>query len=802
MNYEDITRLFIDHSGIIGYISDVLTYGLLYMTNAAVQEYRLAGEKEYQGQKCHKVLHDLDEPCSFCQNDILSFDHEYRYSYYNEKIGRWLGSTVRLFTFDGRRCRLQISKDITARKERDILSVTGNITMEDVLYRCINILINEDDPSVAMARVLKAIGAYYQSDRVCIFEIDTDRELVGRSFEWCRPGVASGNISSLNMTFDTLSDWLPILERGADVSIGSVQDELDHKSRICQILTERNVHSLLLAPLRRNEQLVGFMGIDNPHIKAQNTELLQSVSSFILEELQRRNLSEQLDFANSQIDIQQLLDFIRAKLDVDVAYVLETLTTGCGFLFTQMSVSDKKYNLVGTEHPLSRESFRRLAFIYDEEGLCTIHPALDDEEPDGGVLHYGVFLDEECNGCIGVIDYKCPWRKWTPAERAIIRKAGQAVSSAIVSSRLAKVNAELKQTREKLENTAIMLRQERQMYRDALLHDCDYAYIVNVSKNRIEDVYKGGFLEKYSFSVDRPYDEAMNLVVERMKPVILHGMTEFHLTSHYIAAYEQGRRMVEIEYYVPDTGAYKRKALFLSKDEFGTIYVFVVTHDITARRCEELETEKSLTQLAEVAKEVGRGNLDVEIDLGAPGLVGVLANVLSQTIRHLKRSIDQLNQQTTQDPMTGVKNKRAWQNAEKRLDEKIRMGTAAFAVVVCDVNNLKQINDSVGHEAGDSLIVRASRHICRIFAHSPVYRIGGDEFTVILEGTDLADCEELLARFYADLAEQPQGNATEPPVSIALGISHHVYGDTSFSDVFQRADEAMYIKKCAMKAKY
>lgn len=360
---------------------------------------------------------------------------------------------------------------------------------------------------------------------------------------------------------------------------------------------------------------------------------------------------------------------------------------------------------------------------------------------------------------------------------------------------------QLEESRKQMEKAAAMLRLERQMYRDALVHDCDYAYIVNVNENRIRDVYKSGFLEKYDFEMNAPYDETMSRVVEAMKPVILHGMSQFHLTAHYIAAYEQGKRMVEVEYYIPDSDLYKRKSLFLSKDEFGVMYVFVVTHDITAARREELETERSLTQLAEVAKKVGSGNLDVEIEAGAPGLVGVLADVLRQTITHLKQSIDQLNQQATQDPLTGVKNKRAWQDKERQMNEQIHEGKAEFAIVVCDINGLKQVNDTIGHEAGDSLIIRASRHICKTFLNSPVYRIGGDEFTVILEGKDLADWENLQNIFYLRMEAMARENQGEPPVSIALGISHYQPKDTSFAEIFRRADDSMYKNKMVMKEK-
>ncbi len=351
-----------------------------------------------------------------------------------------------------------------------------------------------------------------------------------------------------------------------------------------------------------------------------------------------------------------------------------------------------------------------------------------------------------------------------------------------------------------LKKTINTLQQERQLYRDALLHNCDYAYIVNVNENRFYDIYKGDFLEQYFFDTTRPYDEVMERVVEKMQPVIFPNNEQFHLTSHYIAAYEQGKRIIEVEYYAPNADVYKKKSILLSKNENGIIYAFVVAHDITKSRKEFLEKQAALKQLAETAKKVGDGDLDVVFNRDAPGEVGILADVLNQTIFRLTWYMNKLKEQITQDPMTGVKNKRAWQEAERRLNEQILVGTAEFAVVVCDINKLKTINDTIGHEAGDGLILRASRHICKIFSHSPVYRISGDEFAVILERDDLSDCERLLREFDLGMAGQAKDNPTEPPFSIALGISHYQPEDTCFAETIRRADKAMYQKKAAMKA--
>ena len=117
----------------------------------------------------------------------------------------------------------------------------------------------------------------------------------------------------------------------------------------------------------------------------------------------------------------------------------------------------------------------------------------------------------------------------------------------------------------------------------------------------------------------------------------------------------------------------------------------------------------------------------------------MLANYISMQ-RWEKKALEERDEATTvafTDPLTGVKSKHAFLLQEKQMDADIAAQTAEnFAVAVCDVNGLKVINDTLGHKAGDEHIRKASRMICDIFQHSPVYRTGGDEFVVIMRGRD------------------------------------------------------------------
>ncbi len=151
------------------------------------------------------------------------------------------------------------------------------------------------------------------------------------------------------------------------------------------------------------------------------------------------------------------------------------------------------------------------------------------------------------------------------------------------------------------------------------------------------------------------------------------------------------------------------------------------------------------------------------------------------------------------DALTGVKNKYAYLTLCDEINAQINDDPKpAFAVVVCDINNLKKVNDFYGHIEGDNLIKNACHIICCIYKHSPVFRIGGDEFVVVLRGSDYEQRHELLETIRATISE----NKKNGDVVIATGLSvFDPAKDTTVNDVFQRADDLMYTNKSELKEK-
>lgn len=172
---------------------------------------------------------------------------------------------------------------------------------------------------------------------------------------------------------------------------------------------------------------------------------------------------------------------------------------------------------------------------------------------------------------------------------------------------------------------------------------------------------------------------------------------------------------------------------------------------------------------------------------------------------YLQYMNDRLVEVAQIDSLTHVKNRSAYDNKESQLMKKLLGGTLQkFGLIMFDINNLKQINDKFGHNAGDEYILNSCKLICRIFKHSPIYRMGGDEFLVILENSDYDQKDELLKQFRKELEDiKAEWDDLAPVnrISIASGIAVFTpETDSSVEDVYRRADTLMYINKKEMKS--
>ena len=162
---------------------------------------------------------------------------------------------------------------------------------------------------------------------------------------------------------------------------------------------------------------------------------------------------------------------------------------------------------------------------------------------------------------------------------------------------------------------------------------------------------------------------------------------------------------------------------------------------------------------------------------------------------------DEMDRAANIDALTKVRNKRAYVLEIERVDQEIRGGKTAFGLAMIDLNYLKMTNDTYGHERGNEALRMLCGAICRVFKHSPVFRIGGDEFVVVLENSDYEQLDDLKEAFEQEL--RGMQNNQEPWARISAAAGYALFDpslDADMESVFKRADQRMYERKKAMKA--
>lgn len=161
-----------------------------------------------------------------------------------------------------------------------------------------------------------------------------------------------------------------------------------------------------------------------------------------------------------------------------------------------------------------------------------------------------------------------------------------------------------------------------------------------------------------------------------------------------------------------------------------------------------------------------------------------------------------LTRQAYRDSLTKTGNRAGYLSLEKELQLRMVLGQwPEFSLVVADVNGLKEINDTLGHEEGDMLIRNTSALLRGVFVNSQVFRIGGDEFVVVLTGEDHRERAMLLERLRAQSLPCVDREAVEAGrTSVACGMAaYDRETDRTVAAVFDRADREMYRCKTRMK---
>ena len=180
------------------------------------------------------------------------------------------------------------------------------------------------------------------------------------------------------------------------------------------------------------------------------------------------------------------------------------------------------------------------------------------------------------------------------------------------------------------------------------------------------------------------------------------------------------------------------------------------------------------------------------------GLIDLLGQMLSYILQGELREVEQIRQrerfkeEALNDSLTGLFNRRAWDNLIGLEEERCKRYGHPTAILMIDLNNLKTVNDSLGHTAGDELIQKAATALkgC-VRSNDIVARLGGDEFAILSIENNQVNAENLVNRVLQVFAE------ANISAAIGLAMRNPLNG---LLKALQEADEKMYAHKKKIKS--
>jgi diguanylate cyclase (GGDEF)-like protein len=173
-------------------------------------------------------------------------------------------------------------------------------------------------------------------------------------------------------------------------------------------------------------------------------------------------------------------------------------------------------------------------------------------------------------------------------------------------------------------------------------------------------------------------------------------------------------------------------------------------------------------------------------------------SMLRGKVAQLQERCEQLDQLAHQDSLIDLPNRRGFMRVLERLIDRVQRYGEDAALLFVDLDGLKDINDTFGHQAGDQALIQVARLLSGGVRKSDIVaRLGGDEFGILLVHSDEASARETATRLVELIADCEFIHAGQAlPLSVAIGVGM-VAGDDTPAKVMARADEEMYRRKAA-----
>ncbi|NLD20228.1 MAG: EAL domain-containing protein [Clostridiales bacterium] len=700
-------------------------------------------------------------------------------------------------------------------------------------------LLTQNHTDTGIHAALRKILEYFRADSIYIVELDKQSQSLNKTYTVSVSETSSDRSETETLPYDAFPLWLSAFEDGRYINIADVSSMDDDRSEERQILSSLSIKSVLAGPLYYEDRLAGLVVINEPSFYQGSIEWLQPLGDYLIAMLNRRDLIAKIESSNRAL--QELMNdtpggFVRMRVlpngNIATEYANRPFCRMRGMSFEEITTND-------VTDPMS--------LVHPDDAdlvLHTIAEMIDTGEPrsikyrlkhsDGTYMLLDVFgrTTKNENGEIFINAYytelseekKSEYRKNELVMQLVAEHSDRLVYRYDLASKscYADVNQDSQQltfiTSADVDDTVIdcgdiMLESVKDYQRffndihdgkragNAKIHtrdshgkprwiDMKYTLIyddnnvpeeavlsvLDITENHERELAYSRYLQSITHS------SANNSVLIYLEADVTLDITEKQggrmLTTSFPAVGSSRTDIVEhIARSYVITEEREKYRLFFSRDHLITAF---------SDGARELTNEWHFTFPNEQSGYT-RSELQMVQDpySGNIKVYTILRDITDEKLKELA-----VKKQVEIDGMTGLYNKTT---AESMISKQLSSSTMdSCALLLADLDNLKEINDTFGHNHGDQAIKLIADRLRSQFRKTDILgRIGGDEFVVLLENITEARLRSILMAFMHKLSSIRIDEKIEYPLHGSVGIALGTSGDT-YNSLFEKADKALY----------
>ncbi len=283
----------VESTDLMGYVSRLDNFDMLHVSDVLLKGLNMT-EDDYKGKKCYEVIHNRTTPCHFCNNSKLKLGEFYKWYAYNPLMDAHLvvrDTLVKHEEFG--EVRLEICYEIT-NEVAQIQQLQSHASIDKAIIECAKTLLDDDTIDEAMADLLVNLCTHFDGTRCYIYEGDSEKDILKLTYEYNNPEKELLKDITKETSYSRVSQWLETMKNNDEVYINSEMEEVTNKySKM--LLKDQSAKSILIVPLRRNGHIIGVVGITDPTDNLDNLGLIKTISGFIVNNLEKRDMIEELE---------------------------------------------------------------------------------------------------------------------------------------------------------------------------------------------------------------------------------------------------------------------------------------------------------------------------------------------------------------------------------------------------------------------------------------------------------------------------------------------------------------------------